>query len=106
MTQDEIIEMAKRVVGNYEHASYWPFFTEELQHFAKLVAERERKFYMQLFLDTENQPTQFGTATQEYREREIKDEREACAQVAAEWVRAYPHPSEIIANKIKERGQQ
>jgi len=43
MTKDEIIEMAKRVVGNYEHASYWPFFTEELQHFAKLVAAKERE---------------------------------------------------------------
>lgn len=41
MTQDEIIEMAKLVVGNYEHAQYWPFFTEELEHFAKLVAAKE-----------------------------------------------------------------
>jgi outer membrane protein TolC len=41
--------------------------------------EREacEKRFMQLFLDPENQPTQFGTATQEYREQEIKAEREA-----------------------------
>ncbi len=32
-------------------------------------------------------------------------EREACAKVAAEWVRAYPHPSEIIANNILARGE-
>ena len=43
MKQDEIIEMAKLIVGNYEHAQYWPFFTEELEHFAKLVAAKERE---------------------------------------------------------------
>jgi hypothetical protein len=42
-------------------------------------AERDR--WMQLFLDPENQPTQFGTATQEYREQEIKAEREACESI-------------------------
>lgn len=32
-------------------------------------------------------------------------EREACAKVAAEWVRAYPHPSGIIENNILARGE-
>jgi len=49
MTQDEIIEMAKLVVGNYEHAQYWPFFTEELEHFAKLVAAKEREACAKVF---------------------------------------------------------
>jgi len=48
--------------------------------FAKLVEDKVTARYMQLFLDPENQPTQFGTATQEYRQQEIKDEREACAK--------------------------
>ena len=33
-------------------------------------------------------------------------EREACAKVADEWVRAYPHPSEVIAKTIRARSQQ
>jgi hypothetical protein len=33
-------------------------------------------------------------------------EREACAKVAEEWVRAYPHPSGIIENNILARGQK
>jgi len=32
-------------------------------------------------------------------------EREACASVADEWIRAYPHPSKVIAERIRERGQ-
>ncbi len=31
-------------------------------------------------------------------------ERKECAKVAAEWVRAYPHPSGIIENNILARG--
>ena len=56
---------------------------KDMIHFAKLVAnaasakEREtcEKRFMQLFLDPDNQPTQFGTATQEYREQEIAEIR-------------------------------
>ena len=85
MTQDEIIEMLRASCEkdrvDPEQNGFWVIVTEELEAFAKLVAEKEREFYMQLFLDPENQPTQFGTATQEYREQEIRAEREACAKV-------------------------
>lgn len=40
----------------------------------------ERKAMMQLFTDPENQPTQHGTVTLKYMQREIAAEREACAQ--------------------------
>ena len=33
---------------------------------------------LQLFTDPENQPTQYGTVTLEYMQREIAAEREAC----------------------------
>lgn len=39
----------------------------------------ERKAMMQLFTDPENQPTQHGTVTVDYMQREIAAEREACA---------------------------
>lgn len=34
---------------------------------------------LQIFTDPENQPTQYGTVTLEYMQREIAAEREACA---------------------------
>lgn len=37
-----------------------------------------RKFMVQIFTDPENQPSQYGTVTLEYMEREIEAEREAC----------------------------
>ena len=76
MTDEEIIEMAKE--AKLPH--YWEtgdiVCFDEVRHFAKLVEDKVTARYMQLFLDPENQPTQFGTATQEYREKEIKNERE------------------------------
>jgi hypothetical protein len=70
MSNDEIIELAKGVVGNYEYASYWPFFTEELQHFAKLVAAKEReacadiaeKQRYAMHISLTSHPAQNGTA--------------------------------------------
>jgi hypothetical protein len=74
MTQDEIIEMAKEagivVTG------------EAIYKLCKLVAAKERETYMQLFLDPENQPTQFGTATQEYRTQEIQEIQSLLTEIA------------------------
>jgi hypothetical protein len=33
-------------------------------------------------------------------------EREECAKIADEWVLAYPHPSKVIAELIRARGQE
>ena len=68
MTQDEIIEITKRSglgmlleIGGMDKC---------LEHFAKLVTERER---------------------------------EACAKIADEWAVGWPHPSQVIAERIRER---
>lgn len=50
----------------------------------KVLAERQM---MQLFTDPENQPTQHGTVTVDYMQREIAAEREACAKVCDEHAR-------------------
>ena len=75
MTQDEIVELAKQV-GFYKDSPMY-YDEEMLGKFFRLAYARgmlqSEKNYMQLFLDPENQPTQFGTATQEYREQEIKE---------------------------------
>ena len=49
---------------------------EDLKDFEALVRADERKDLMQLFTDPENQPTQHGTVTLEYMQREIAAERE------------------------------
>jgi hypothetical protein len=35
----------------------------------------------------------------------IKAEREACAKIADEWAVGWPHPSQVIAERIRARGQ-
>jgi hypothetical protein len=38
-------------------------------------------------------------------EREpVLEEREACAKIADEWAVGWPHPSQVIAERIRERG--
>jgi hypothetical protein len=84
MKQDEIIEMyvqvSKELCNDTEWC--WAGVGEPLQMFAKLVAAKERETYMQLFLDPENQPTQFGTATQEYRTQEIQEIQSLLTEIA------------------------
>lgn len=90
MTQDEIMELAESVQladnGLITNGDY----TEELAKFFRLAYTRgmlkQEEQYMQLFLDPENQPTQFGTATEEYRLQEIQTSRnDTLEEVAKEF---------------------
>lgn len=38
--------------------------------------------------------------------RAIEIEREACAKIADEWAVGWPHPSTVIAERIRARGNQ
>lgn len=127
MKQEEIIEMARQ--ADIDHHRLWnDDGTNRLEGFAELVVAREREIiiaknlpeiercnahikmledalssYMQLFLDPENQPTQFGTATQKYREQEIKDERELCAKICGEY--NFGQTPKMIQDAIRARGE-
>ena len=68
MTQDEIIELARR--AGFNHGLDDPIIYAAHERFAKLVAEKER---------------------------------EACAKIADEWAVGWPHPSQVIAERIRER---
>ena len=35
----------------------------------------------------------------------VEAEREACAKIADEWAVGWPHPSQVIAERIRERKQ-
>ena len=109
MKEDEIIEMARQAGMAYEDKlEVYVANIDDLQDFAKLVEAKVEARYMQLFLDPENQPTQFGTATQEYREQEILEEREACAKTV-EKIETYEKIEKacfkFAAKNIRARGQ-
>jgi hypothetical protein len=38
-------------------------------------------------------------------EEAVLAEREACAKIADEWAVGWPHPSEVIAERIRARGK-
>ena len=69
----------------------------------KAAAERQM---MQLFTDPENQPTQHGTVTVEYMQREIAAEREACARICDTTPPQPFRPSIEAAHAIRARGQE
>ena len=87
MTKDDIIRMARE-------ADLWMTSDERIaavQRFADLVAVHERE--------------QFANHAVDIARRAVEEEREACAKVADEWVHAYEHPSKVIAETIRKRGQ-
>ena len=81
MTQDEIIEMAEQAGMLYMDYIRLDSM-KQIEALIKLAAAKERETYMQLFLDPENQPTQFGTATQEYRTQEIQEIQSLLTEIA------------------------
>ena len=103
MTRDEIFAMAREVGMFYQPQAGWIAGLNHLERLAALVAAAERTSMMQLFTDPENQPTQHGTVTVEYMQREIAAEREACAQ-AAEDMCEYGKPFSAAA-AIRARGK-
>ena len=74
MTTNEIIEMARQVGVDATGNEYWPFFIEELERFAKLVAEKAHE--------------ECGLPAVGILERTVAravaKEREACAKVCEE----------------------
>ena len=75
----EIDRFAELIRKDYSftHAQMW------LKRFDDAVNAKHEAM-MQLFTDPENQPTQYGTVTVEYMQREIAAEREACAYLRKE----------------------
>lgn len=73
----------------------------------------ERESIMQAITDPENQPSQFGTVTLAYMQREVAAEREACAKICHD--ASVPLPGDLqsdaqwsalcLAIAIRARGQ-
>ena len=73
MTQDEIIEMAKQAGFVEKDAMFRPAYIANIE---------DIKGFAKLV---------------------AKKEREACAKIADEWSVGWPHPSQVIAERIRER---
>jgi hypothetical protein len=97
---EERLEAFAKLIIDYEIATKIANVIGEVR--AKVI-EAERKALMQLFTDPENQPTQHGTVTIEYMQREIAAEREACAKVCDAADKS-THPADL-ADAIRARGQ-
>jgi len=99
MTQDEIIEMADKADAEAdnvlnmtgEYHPNWHQVRDEI--FAKLVAEREREKLTDAAMKSAEKAVDLAIAL----------EREACAKIADEWAVGWPHPSEVIAERIREK---
>jgi len=65
MTQDEIIEMLRASCDkdrvDPEQNGFWVIVTEELEHFAKLVADKEREACAKLEIELILSPAFFAT---------------------------------------------
>ena len=98
MTQDEIIEMLRASCDkdrvDPEQNGFWVIVTEELEAFAKLVAEHERD----KLIDAAMKAAEKGIDTA------ITLEREACAKVC-ESMNKYMDDGEECATAIRARGQ-
>lgn len=91
MDKDEMMELAAQA-GIKDSLEYDHMECDaiSLGRFYRLAYVRgmlkQEKQYMQLFLDPENQPTQFGTATEEYRLQETQTSRnDTLEEVAKEF---------------------
>ena len=80
MTRDDIIRMALEAMP-YEDGNYFVVHSNEIEHFAALIAAAEREAIESALTDPENQPSQWGTVTIEHMEQQVAAEREACAKV-------------------------
>jgi hypothetical protein len=98
MTQDEIIEMARQAKAIPMHKDFNQLAligTENIEAFAKLVAERERERLTDAAMKAAEKAVDVAIAL----------EREACAKIADEWAVGWTHPSQVIAERIRARGQ-
>jgi hypothetical protein len=77
MTQNEIIEMARQA----------GFFVKDSEAYSPSVQE-----------DHELTP-----CLKAFAKLVAEKEREACAKIADEWAVGWPHPSQVIAERIRER---
>lgn len=108
MTQDDIIWLAKKS-GIAKHGLGWTCWEGQLERFAQLVAAHEREKVAKWMIER-SYATGHGDTIEDLlnqlewqvRERELEE----CAKVADKWAVGWPHPSTVIAEEIRARGDK
>jgi len=100
--RDQRSDVEKKLDAMLDERGAWEMEAEPFLLLRQITLEQMTTIesIKQAITDPENQPSQFGTVTMEYMQREIAAEREACAKVADRYVGADP-----IADAIRARGQ-
>jgi hypothetical protein len=99
MTNEEIIELAKQAgFERLGHDDYdYVCYPDDIEAFAKLVAEKEHERFFDAAMKSTEKAVDVAMAL----------EREACAKIADAYVDGLERNySEIIAEKIRARGQE
>ena len=108
MNREDIIRMAREAGAwsqQFKNRDVeYVMSAESLERLAALVRADERESLMQLFTDPENQPTQHGTVTLDYMQREIEAEREAVCRIVT-GLCISDNNAEEINRAIRARGQ-
>jgi len=94
MTQDEINQLVEQAGFHGVLSIGVVMDSKQLETFTKLVELR----YQKKIADLENIICQ--------RHWDVLQEREACAKIADEWAVGWPHPSQVIAERIRARGER
>ena len=85
MTKEELFNVADQILTT-------PYKKEDVLYLANYLMENGRQMMLK------NAELQIEVA--------ILKEREECAKIADEWSVAYPHPSKVIAEQIRKRGEE
>ena len=113
MDREDIIRMAREAgfKVDWQHADVAEIKAKRYEYFAALVADAERE-KLAAWMMSQGYATGHGDTVEDLLkelewqiEERIRNEREACAQIAKEWDTSHPHTNYgyCIANAIRAR---
>lgn len=106
--RDQRSDVEKKLDAMLDERDAWEMGAEPFLVLRQITLEQMTTIesIKQAITDPENQPSQFGTVTMEYMQREIAAEREACAKAAEDFLTNGRSPlGRSVAAAIRARGQ-
>ena len=106
--RDQRSDVEKKLEAMLDERGAWEMESEPFLLLRQITLEQMTTIesIKQAIIDPENQPSQFGTVTMEYMQREIAAEREACAKRAEDFLTRGRSPlGRAVGDAIRARGQ-
>lgn len=106
--RDQRSDVEKKLEAMLDERGAWEMESEPFLLLRQITLEQMTTIesIKQAITDPENQPSQFGTVTMEYMQREIAAEREACAKVCESlWSIDGQFTADEFAAEVRARGQ-